>query len=198
MKKLKSKICETLSRLISIEEFETWLYSTPEILNAVETNDLIFQVVSLDYKGKHIFHELEMFCFQNFDNNEFMVELIQNSCEAILKSQSNSEMKNIVDFLAAKFDWDDDNSMLNEFYWLQDEIETKQWGYGDEKAKVSSVNIGFVKKYAQKALIKLEGASQEEKIKIFRKGCIDRQEEQQEEIVIEDQIKNKLWFQFWK
>ncbi|MFT6983553.1 MAG: hypothetical protein ACJAUD_002331 [Crocinitomicaceae bacterium] len=198
MKKLKSKICETLSRLISIEEFETWLYSTPEILNAVETNDLIFQVVSLDYKGKHIFHELEMFCFQNFDNNEFMVELIQNSCEAILKSQSNSEMKNIVDFLAAKFDWDDDNSMLNEFYWLQDEIETKQWGYGDEKAKVSSVNIGFVKKYAQKALIKLEGASQEEKIKIFRKGCIDRQEEQQEEIVIEDQIKNKLRFQFWK
>jgi hypothetical protein len=198
MKKLKSKICETLSRLISIEEFETWLYSTPEILNAVETNDLIFQVVSLDYKGKHIFHELEMFCFQNFDNNEFMVELIQNSCEAILKSQSNSEMKNIVDFLAAKFDWDDDNSMLNEFYWLQDEIETKQWGYGDEKAKVSSVNIGFVKKYAQKALIKLEGASQEKKIKIFRKGCIDRQEEQQEEIVIEDQIKNKLRFQFWK
>ncbi len=50
MENLKLKIFDVLTNKISISDYENWLYTDPEILNAIETNDLVYKIICLNYK----------------------------------------------------------------------------------------------------------------------------------------------------
>src|SRR5689334_22974662 len=95
----------TIEEQIPLKEFEQWLYTQPDFLNAINDDDLILAIFSFNYNQKGAQHEFKHTLLHYFDEEEFMLWKIK---------------ANLNDLIAGKEIRD---RILNEFYY--------ELGYGD-------------------------------------------------------------------
>jgi len=154
MELLKNKIFEVNARIITIAQFEQWLYTTQGIAENIETNDFIMKMVSLNYKDKNIHNILEKICFEEYDQEEFLIKMIELNCLHLAQVTGSQEMWKIVNTICRYNNLESNYRLINKFYYLEDEISLAQGGL----IKESVVIAGF-QKLARDILSALEGLS---------------------------------------
>lgn len=119
---MKKKLFDVLAGLISLSEFETWLYHDDEIQRSIVENDNVLRLCSIDLSKKDALHELMQFCFDMFDDEEFFVYTIEENAKRIIKKGNDrilQQTKNICrfgsfdDYRALIWEFDD---LLSNYY----------------------------------------------------------------------------------
>jgi hypothetical protein len=82
-KDIQEQFYKIYKGLISVSEFEKWLYDTPEIENFYG-NDFYFNLLDLNYRGRHIKNELEKVIETKIPFGEFEQMRIVSLLEKII------------------------------------------------------------------------------------------------------------------
>ncbi|WP_338812830.1 hypothetical protein V9L05_15845 [Bernardetia sp. Wsw4-3y2] len=80
---IEQKFYEVLKYKVSIQNFEQWVYNTKE-LEIELPPDAYLELISLNFKGKYIYLELEKVISQFVDNGKFEIKRLQNHLKSII------------------------------------------------------------------------------------------------------------------
>lgn len=195
MEFLKEKLFDVLANSITIEEFENWLYSNEEVNASLNDNEMLFEIISINYKSKHAFHELKKYCHVYFDYDEYLVSLVESSCRKLVRAQTSVEVWPVIMHLGSYMDWEKDYGLINQFYYFQDDLSLVEEGYYKEKDVIKHLN-----QMAQVVLKELENLALDAKIEKLKTGIIIDlgKDEHKENTPVGLEKDSKKWYQFWK
>lgn len=154
-----------MSQTLSLKEFEAWLYDDDYIKSQLLENEVIFELVSIDLSSKHAFYELEKFCFNHFDKEECLVQVVRYNSEFLLEAKTDAAAEKFMTSLYHFQDWNDDYSLITQIYYLTEDWALADYGYVD-KQQLRNELFGI----AETFLTQLKGLSVEESIQLFRNG----------------------------
>lgn len=77
MRDLFIKITETLGGFTSLEKFESWLYLNEYISNRVENDEVVLELLSINFKKRRAIEELERFYFKTFNKEDYILKTIE-------------------------------------------------------------------------------------------------------------------------
>jgi hypothetical protein len=193
MKTLKEMIFRLMSQTLSLKEFETWLYADNYIKSQLLEDETIFELVSIDLRSKHAFHELQKFCFNHFDKEECLVQVVKYNSELLLETKTDAAAEKFMKSLYYFQDWNDDYSLITQIYYLTEDWEFVDYGYVD-KQQLRNELFGIAETFVKQ----LEGLSVKESIQLFRKGVEYQKAIPEEPAIKRIENENKKLFQFWK
>lgn len=193
METLKKMLFKLMSQTLSLEEFETWLYTDDYIKSQLLENEMIFELVTINLKSKHAFTELEKFCFNHFDKEECLVQIVKYNCEVYLDTKTDEAAENFIRNVCYFHDWNNDYSLISQIYYLADDWDLVLDGYAD-KQQVKNELFS----YAEIFLEKLQKLDAEESIQLLRNGVEFNNVIPEQPAIEEIETENKRWFQFWK
>ncbi|MDF3026929.1 MAG: hypothetical protein K0S23_1236 [Fluviicola sp.] len=193
METLKKMLFKLMSQTLSTKEFETWLYTDDYIKSQLLENEMIFELVSINLRSKHAFKELEKFCFNHFDQEECLVQIVKYNCEVYLDTKTDEATENFIRNICCFHDWNNDYSLISQIYYLADDWDLVLDGYTDKQQVKNELYS-----YAEIFLERLQKLDAEESIQLLRNGIEFKKviPEPPKTDVIE--TKSKGWFQFWK
>ena len=79
----EQKFYEVLKHKISIQDFEQWVYGTKELESELP-EDTYTDLISLNYKDKYVYNELEKIVEPFIDNGKFEIKRISKYLESII------------------------------------------------------------------------------------------------------------------
>lgn len=195
METLKQKLFDVLAKAISLEDFENWLYNNKSIISSINDNDMLFDIVSMNYRSNHIYADLEKYCNTYFSSEEYLVSLVESSCGKLVMFGTSEEVWPVIKHISSFMNRDNNYGLINQFYYIEDYFYIVQDGFLKEKDILEYIN-----KMAAIVLSKLEGLSMGQKIEVLKNG-IDvniGKTEFYESNSAELGGSNKKWYQFWK
>lgn len=83
MEALKLKIFDVLTNKIEVEEFESWLYNSEEILSNLNSNSFYFDLISINFKDEKWKYQLS----QIIEKDLWVLSETENLCSEILESE---------------------------------------------------------------------------------------------------------------
>ncbi|SFG49083.1 hypothetical protein SAMN04488025_1398 [Planifilum fulgidum] len=99
LKELKDQFYLYYTKKITLRDFESWLYHSPELEEDIG-KDFYFQLIDINYRDKFAGDHLEKVMFSRFQQVEFeekkIRELLENFAEKIFRKYWNSCIMNIV------------------------------------------------------------------------------------------------------
>ncbi|UBM60006.1 hypothetical protein LAG90_09055 [Marinilongibacter aquaticus] len=185
MDKVRYMLYKLMSRTLTLEEFETWLYNDEYVKNNLPSNGLILELLSINLRSKHALWELEKFCFENFSREECILEVVRSNCEKIRDGAGDQAIGDFISNIGRYYDWDEGYCLVSQVYWLGDEWSMAQEGYCS-KSEVRRDILEF-------ALVLLEKLDQNLDVKVLVDG-IELSGTGREFTL----NKTKKWFEFWK
>lgn len=177
---MKEKVFEICAGLITIKEFEYWLYRDVEIQSRIAEDEDVLHLCSIDLSEKYAKHELKKFCFETFDQEEFYIYAIEKNAQLIVNSQKHEEIIYYVQNICEYSDWEDDKRLYYSFYVLWDQYD--EFPYSGYLSKSDVIND--MKVEAENLLKKFEQA--------------DLQEKEEYIPIITSKMTKKRWYEFWK
>lgn len=193
METLKQMLFQLLAQTLSLKEFEAWLYKDDYIKSHLLESEMIFELLSIDLRSKHAIHEIEKFCFNHFNKEECLVQIVKYNCELFLETKTDKAAENFIRNICYFYDWEDDYSLISHLYYLADDWDMVKDGYIDKQ----HVKIELVS-YAESFLEKLLCSNVEESISLLKNGIESRIITPEESTIELIEPKIKRWFQFWK
>ncbi|WP_299098310.1 hypothetical protein [uncultured Winogradskyella sp.] len=139
METLKLKIFEVLVNNITIEEFETWLYNSEEIISKIRTNKFIFKVITINYKSKKWRIQLEELTFSKFDKDDLIVLIIEKECNNIIHSEDYDEIYKSLSKIMMHFEYESDSKTMWDFFSLWDQFDLIKLQYYPKNTYYSDV-----------------------------------------------------------
>lgn len=182
MEALKLKTFDVLTEKISISDFEEWLYSDQEVLNALDSDDLVFDIMTLNYKEMNSLDTLLKLASEKFNYEENTVISIISSCRKIGLLESKTSIFQEISKTVQDFDYETNYSLLWTFLGFNNEIDMIEEGLIKEDDIIPRI-----KKLAEIIISKFENCSSlSEKLKVLD---------------YKDQIASdadfKPWWKFW-
>jgi hypothetical protein len=195
MQQLKTKLFAAVGGTLSIDKFEKWLYSDPVIKNNIQTDDLIFQVVSLNYLDKNIKYELKKICFSFFRREDFLVDLVEQNCIVFSERLYHKGSESLFENICPHHSFDEDYFLIEQFYWLEDEWALAIDGVGHMHQVIKEIN-----ELVDLTLKSLVNATIEERLELLINGIkpIESNRIITQETVSMNPKSTKKWFEFWK
>ncbi len=194
MKRLKKMLYKVLSRTISLEAFEAWLYADKYVNEQLLSNNLILELLSLNLRSKFAMMELETFCFKHFKREDFLVYLVKFNCEDFLGDKNDEGVDRFFENLDRFFNWEDDFKLINQFTNINDKWYLAKDGW-ISKSDVRNELIRFSSAVIENFL----GSNEDERIKMLENGIILKVKmSHNKQTENTNQKPPKMWFQFWK
>ncbi|NRD18683.1 hypothetical protein HNV08_01385 [Winogradskyella eckloniae] len=139
METLKLKIFEVLVNDISIEEFETWLYHSEEIISKIKTNTFIYQIITINYKSEKWRIQLEELTFSKFDKDELIVLIIEKECNRIIHTENYDKIYTSLSKIMMHFDYESETKTMWNFFSLWDQFDLIKLQHYSESTYYSDV-----------------------------------------------------------
>ena len=195
MEVLKQRLFDVLAKAITVEEFENWLYKNENITSSIDENDMFFDIVTMNYRSKHIYWELEKYCHKYYDYEEYLVALVESGCRKLVRENISEKIWPVITHIGSFMDWDKNYGLINQFYYLEDDLYLVQ----DDLLKEEDV-LKYIKKMAGIILAELESLSIDDKLEILKTGIEVNNEKPKFRHTgpLGFHETNKKWYQFWK
>lgn len=165
MEKLKEMLFMLMSQTLSLKEFETWLYEDDYIKSQLLKNKVIFELVSIDLRSGHAFYELEKFCFNYFNKEECLVQVMRYNSEMFLETRTEDAAEKFMRNVYRFHDWDTDYFLMSQVCFLSDDWELVDSGYMDGERLMNELSD-----IAEMFLKQLHSLNMEESIQLLRNG----------------------------
>lgn len=205
MDKVKNMIVKLISRAISMEEFEAWLYNDVYVNNHILNDEGILKLVSINLKSKSARTELEKYLIEKFGEDVCLVEQVKMNCEILMSSQlMQSDLESFLSKICRLHNWDQDYRLISQVYWFEDEWRLAIDGYSS-RSDVEKEILAFAKEVLQT----LSNADKNEMLRILTEGIELNQKDIEPPARNESTLLNKKplikqkkstrkWLQFWK
>ena len=165
MDKVKRMLFKVLSRTLSLEDFEAWLYNDNFVADNILKNEVILELLSINLRSKHAMHELEKFCSLYFEQEEYLVEIVKYNCQVLLKDHSDNAVENMINNISLFYDLEDDYFLISQIYWFGEEWSLAMDGYySKNEAK------GHLLDFIEAVLTKLSSKNKAEIVKTLHEG----------------------------
>ncbi len=114
MDKVKNMIVKLISRALSMEEFEAWLYYDEYIKSRILDDEDILELLSINLKSKYARAELKKYLYAKFGEVDCLIEQIKVNCELLVSSDLLQEdFESFLQNLSGLHDWGKNYSLLN-------------------------------------------------------------------------------------
>ncbi|MFD0963276.1 hypothetical protein [Pseudofulvibacter geojedonensis] len=168
MDRLKLKIFEALSLKITMLEFEKWLYKQENLMCLIDSNDFIFELVTINYKNPNSYNYLKNLANENYLEEECILFLLEKTCLDIINVKTSDKICDKSMEVVKKYTYDCGYELLWEIYLLYTQHNLVEIGY----MRAKEFNLGF-KKEAQKIIQNLNKCvSLEAKIQLLKNGFL--------------------------
>jgi len=198
MRTLENKLFDLASERISMSEFEHWLNSDVDILNAIDEDEFVLEVCTTNLNEGHSIYALNRLIEDRVSRELFLANMILRACQNILDFEDKNFAYRMVSLVQEQFDWGEDFALMNNFYQAYYDIDFAKDGYSSDTEVLRSIFI-----LASEVVENMEGKEEEEKIAVLRKGVeikFENQVESSSRFSDDDKKidQKKRWFQFWK
>lgn len=205
MDKVKNMIVKLISRALSMEEFEAWLYNDEYVNSHIVDDEDILELLSINLKSKYARAELEKYLYAKFEEEDCLIEQVKVNCEVLVSSDlMQKDFESFLHSLYRLHDWDKDYRLISQAYWFDDEWSLAMDGYSDRNRLEKEVLA-----YAEEVLQKLSKADKDEMLAILNEGVEtkltnDVTQTLNESIasnnvpLAETKKRTRKWFEFWK
>ena len=147
MKTLELKIFDVLTDRITVSEFENWLYNSNELLSAIQTKTLYFDIITINYKSTNWKQVLINLVKNNYGEKVCEIIKIFKVCSLISQSKTEDQTYEALCEMTENFNYDTDYSISLELYSLKDYFDLVREGFW----KIGTLEIE-AKFYAKKTL----------------------------------------------
>lgn len=193
MEKVKLKIFQYLSGLISIDEFAAWLYQDTFVSNNID-DELIFELVNINLKSKFAHHEIKKIREKYFNGKEFILFNIIGNLESIVSDDSDNNIEKSLKNMECYYNEWYEFGLMSQVYSL-----SINWDLGiDNVFDKEQVRFGII---TESKLIfeKLSNASYDEQIVLLENGYYTNVIGETNISRVRNKLsKTKKWFEFWK
>lgn len=165
MERLKIEIVKYLSGLITLNEFEEWLYNDEFIKESIEINEDVLEVVSIDYRSKHAGAILHSFFISKYTEEELLILLLEVRSIYFINEPNLQNMEDFLRRINSYISWDSDYQLIENFYWLINDLESLDY----KRVALSEVYSSLIE-LCELISEKFENASIEEKITYLKDG----------------------------
>lgn len=162
MDKVKQMLYKVLSRSLTVEEFENWLYNDEYINSQVLDNEVVLDLLCLNFRSKHIMYELEKFCFRNFNKEECLIEVVKANCEMILSDETDKNIDAFIHNIGHFYNWNDDYTLIDQVYSFGNKWSLAWDGYYSKSEAKK-----YVLEFARISIEKLNG---NQRLRVFANG----------------------------
>ncbi len=122
MEHIKQKVFKVLSRTLTEEAFEQWLYNDPYVVEHLSDDELVLDLMNLDYRSKFLFNDLEALVLKHFSIDECLLTIIELSFKAYTQRPTEDGAYDMFYNISLYFKWDED-------YGLMESIKNLHWDY---------------------------------------------------------------------
>ena len=189
--KHKERVFAVLAGITRINEFESWIYQDERIQASIVSDESTLRLVSIDFSGKYVLLELEKYCFDIFDEDEFYVYVIEENAKGIIETEDSLEVIRYTKNICKYFDWDDIKDLFYTFHILLDQYDDFPYSGYSSKSQI----IEEIKLQAVSILGKFETANLAEKKTLVSNGCGSTNIPS---VYYQPPPKYKRWYEFWK
>jgi len=205
MDKVKNMIVKLISRALSMEEFEAWLYNDEYVNNHILDDEGILELLSINLKSKYARAELEKYLYAKFGEEDCLIEQVKVNCEVLVSSDlTQKDFESFLHSLYRLHDWDKDYRLISQAYWFDDEWSLAMDGYSDRNRLEKEVLA-----YAKEVLQKLSKADKDEIVEILNEGVeiklttevtptLNESKSPNNVSLDESKERTRKWFEFWK
>lgn len=205
MDKVKNMIVKLISRALSMEEFEAWLYNDEYVNNHILDDEGILELLSINLKSKYARAELEKYLYAKFGEEVCLIEQVKVNCEVLVSSDlMQKDFESFLHSLYRLHDWDKDYRLISQAYWFDDEWSLAMDGYSDRNRLEKEVLA-----YAKEVLQKLSKADKDEMLEILNEGveiklttevtpALNESKSPNNVSLAESKERTRKWFEFWK
>lgn len=115
---------------MKLSDFEAELY-TPINIDLMNTDELLYQLIGINFKGRHWKGELDSVLESINSKEDFLLKTIYLGCQQLIEVQDFKQVEEtIYKFGKLNVEYDYEYDFLMEFYRLDDEIDLLNEGYG--------------------------------------------------------------------
>lgn len=185
-----------MAESISMSEFEQWLNSDVDILNALGNDEFVLEVCMMNTSNRHSIYELEKMIENRMGREVFLSEMIFRMCQNILASEDKQHIYRMVHLIQEHFSWDEDYGLITDFYNLNHDIELALDGYSMDSEVLHSIFA-----LAEEVVNAMGECTKEDRIIFLKEGVetsIWNNTKPLETLSKTDAIQQKKWYQFWK
>lgn len=154
-----------LSRTLSPKAFEQWLYADPYVAEHITDDGFVLELMSLDYKSKYLYNELEAVVLKYYSSAECLLGIIEMSCKLFAKRQDEDGGGEMLYYILLYQKWDENYGLISDIRDLNWDFDLAYDGYYS-MADVLEVMVQF----SSLLLEKLEGASPETRMQVLHEG----------------------------
>jgi len=129
-KYLLEKIVSFTQGIITVEQFEAWLYQQEELSDQILSDEFILELYSFNYARKDVNYVLEKFLIENIGEEYFQSFQIKESLDVLTKSQNNCQK--ILDLFNSLAMYDDYNFLSGLGYCYYDMEEYNRFNQPDQ------------------------------------------------------------------
>lgn len=159
MEQVKYKVFEVLSRTLSVEAFEQWLYADPYVAEHITDDELVLELMNLDFKSRFALHELEKLCFKYFDKEECLCAVVEYNCLKIVNEVSEIATHSAVKNICQYYVWEENYKLIQWFRSLSYDMEgNMEWP------------LVCAEDYALIVIAEMKAASVEERKMMLKEG----------------------------
>ncbi|MCH2223148.1 MAG: hypothetical protein MK066_00165 [Crocinitomicaceae bacterium] len=166
MKKLKENVFNVIVGIISMEEFEAWLYSDSFVIKNALENELVLEILLVNLKTRDSFQELEALCFRFFSREEFLIYQTQHVAKVMEEKGHTFEVEKWISTIANYYDHKEPEELLYHFESLSCLLDYGATYYGYNRAYLNNE----VRIFGRRIQKTFENLNLEEKIECFKSG----------------------------
>lgn len=166
MKKVKENLFNVIARIISMEEFEGWLYKDSFVIENALENELVLEILLVNLKTRDSFQELQALCFRFFSREEFLIYQTEYVAQVIEEKGHTFQVEKWISTIANYYDHKEPEELLYHFESLSCLLEDGVTYYGYNRAHLNKE----VKIFGRRIQKTFENLSLEEKIECLKNG----------------------------
>ncbi|MDG1332884.1 MAG: hypothetical protein P8P74_11185 [Crocinitomicaceae bacterium] len=195
---MKKEVFDVCAGLMAISEFEEWFYNDAEIQCSILEDDNVLRLCSIDLTKRDAQYEMNKFCFDTFDREEFYVYVIEKNAGMIIETDNRDEIINHVRNICTYSGWEDSKHLFYALYFLEDQYNDFQYsGYATRGQIVNEMKL-----HAEIIVEKFEKSTPQEKknwvFDGFDRNNLILHTVTSIQVGVEESVPQKRWYQFWK
>lgn len=128
MIRIKNKTLSALAGELKIIEFEAWLYEDEWVNNRLAQDQMVYELVTINFKAEDVRDTLSAFCSKYFREEECLVAKVEYNSRRILECTDTDLVKKYIAEIADRENWFD-YELVVKFYLLNESFLFSEDGF---------------------------------------------------------------------
>ncbi len=200
MDKVFDKLMQVIARTLSLKEFELWLYTDEFVNSQASSDDIIIDLLSVNFNLKNSISSLEKIALSSFKKEEVLISVIQHNFGKLIEENIENSLNTCFYNISCFDDFQEEYELLSDI-----RVLSYEWEYAENGIYSKEETLNDLIPIAQKIFEELSSRTHIEKIELLKNGLENGTNNHENSgrsqfipTISYTKIKSRKWYQFWK